>query len=190
MVDRMCMVTRAVQDEAELIRFVRRSDGLVFPDLKRKLPGRGVWVGVNAGLVAEAMKRNLFVKGFGAETKAPEDLVVMIENLLRKEALAGFSLARKAGIAVTGFSKVEAAIGRGVVKLLVHATEAASDGCEKLDRMAVSGPKTTNIFSCDELSLAFGQANVIHAAVNRGGMADKLLEQVRRVERYSALRTS
>ena len=186
----MCIVTRVVQDEAALIRFVRRPDGLVFPDLKRKLPGRGVWVSVNAELVADAVKRNLFTKGFGEAAAAPDDLVPMIENLLRKEALAGFSLTRKAGLAVTGFSKVEVALGRGVVKLLVHAAEAAADGREKLDRMAVSGPKTTNIFTCDELSLAFGQANVIHAAVNRGGMADKLLEQVRRVELFGAKHSS
>ena len=37
--DRMCIVTREVKDEAELIRFVRSPDGMVVPDLARKLPG-------------------------------------------------------------------------------------------------------------------------------------------------------
>ena len=41
--ERLCAVTRAVKPVDELIRFVVGPDGVV-PDLKRKLPGRGLWV--------------------------------------------------------------------------------------------------------------------------------------------------
>ena len=54
--ERMCIVTREVMDEAQLIRFVRGPDGSVVPDLNRKLPGRGVWVGLKRTRVAEAVK--------------------------------------------------------------------------------------------------------------------------------------
>ena len=37
-------------------------DGEVIPDLRQELPGRGVWVGNNRGLVQEAVKRNLFAR--------------------------------------------------------------------------------------------------------------------------------
>ena len=43
----MCIVTRTVKDEADMIRFVRGPDGVVVPDLARKLPGRGVWVSLD-----------------------------------------------------------------------------------------------------------------------------------------------
>ena len=41
---RMCAVTREVRPIGELIRFVVAPTGEVIPDLKRKLPGRGLWV--------------------------------------------------------------------------------------------------------------------------------------------------
>ena len=41
---RRCAVTRALRPKDELIRFVFGPDGAVVPDLKEKLPGRGVWL--------------------------------------------------------------------------------------------------------------------------------------------------
>ena len=41
--ERLCALTRAVKPVDELIRFVVGPDGVV-PDLKRKLPGRGLWI--------------------------------------------------------------------------------------------------------------------------------------------------
>ena len=41
---RMCALTRQVRPIDELIRFVVAPSGEVAPDLKRKLPGRGLWI--------------------------------------------------------------------------------------------------------------------------------------------------
>ena len=41
---RSCALTRARRPKDELIRFVLGPDGAVVPDLKEKLPGRGVWL--------------------------------------------------------------------------------------------------------------------------------------------------
>jgi predicted RNA-binding protein YlxR (DUF448 family) len=94
--DRMCIVTREVRNEAELVRFVRGPDGSVVPDLNRKLPGRGVWVSLNRAKVAEAVKRRSFVRGLG-EAAAGTDLPDQVGGLLRKAALSYISLAKKAG---------------------------------------------------------------------------------------------
>jgi len=40
--ERMCVLTREVRPVADLIRFVVGPDGAAVPDLKSKLPGRGV----------------------------------------------------------------------------------------------------------------------------------------------------
>ena len=61
---RMCAVTREVRPIDELIRFVVSPTGEVVPDLKRKLPGRGLWVSASRRAVAEAVRRNQFGKGF------------------------------------------------------------------------------------------------------------------------------
>jgi predicted RNA-binding protein YlxR (DUF448 family) len=184
--ERMCIVSREVMDEAALIRFVRGPSGEAVPDLARKLPGRGVWVALSRARVAEAAKKNLFSKGFSADTKAAADLPETIGQLLRKAALSYLSLAKKAGEAVAGFGKVEEMLARGRARVLVHAAEASADGTRKLDRMAAPEVIKIGLFHVDELDLAFGRSNVIHAAVAKGGLAEKLLAAVRRIEIYDA----
>jgi predicted RNA-binding protein YlxR (DUF448 family) len=49
--ERFCAVTRTVKPVAEMIRFVAGPAGVV-PDIKRKLPGRGVWISANRALLA------------------------------------------------------------------------------------------------------------------------------------------
>jgi predicted RNA-binding protein YlxR (DUF448 family) len=184
--NRMCIVSRTVKDEAELIRFVRGPDGAAVPDLARKLPGRGVWVSLSAAAVAEASRKNLFSKGFSEATRAEAGLSEVVGGLLRKQATGLLSLARKAGEAVTGFTKVEEMLLRGRAQLLLHAVEAAPDGCRKLDKLLLPGMERSNLLHLDELDLAFGRSNVIHAAVAKGGLAEKLRTALRRIENYEA----
>ena len=184
--ERMCIVTRAVKDEPALLRFVRGPDGSAVPDLARKLPGRGVWVSLNRAVLGEAIRRKLFSKGFGAETTADASLPDLVGRLLRQVCLSYMSLAKKAGDGVTGFMKVEEMLGRERAKLLFHAREAQPDGCRKLDKLAAPGMERVTLFTLDELDLAFGRSNVVHAAVAKGGLAEKLLIAVRRIETYEA----
>lgn len=180
----MCIVTRVVMDEDRLVRFVRSPDGLVVPDLARKLPGRGVWVSAERGKVAEAAAKGLFSRGFKAQSKAPDDLLERLGQLLRQQVVQHLSLARKAGEAVTGFMKVEEALRRGPVRLLFHAAGSGEDGARKLNRLA--GPQTVicGFLPPDDLDLAFGRANVVHAAVADGGLAGRLVLHVVRLARY------
>ncbi len=183
---RMCIVTRECLDESALIRFVRGPAGDAVPDLARKLPGRGVWVSLNRARLAEAVTKRLFSRGFAAETKASSELPDMVATLLRRNALSCLSLAKKAGEAVTGFMKVEDLLSHGKVRILVHAVEAAADGRRKLDKLAGPEVEKISLFHLDELDLAFGRSNVIHAAVAKGGLAQKLLTALRRIEIYEA----
>ena len=186
----MCIVTREVKDEAELIRFVRSPEGVAVPDLARKLPGRGLWVTLERAVLAEAMQRKLFSKGFRAETTMPPDLPDMVAKLLRQQALSLLSLAKKAGEAVSGFMKVEEMLGRRRAKLLFHGTDAAPDGCRKLDKLAEPAVEKIVLFETRELDLAFGRPNVVHAAVAKGGLAEKLSAAVRRIETFEGLVTA
>lgn len=181
--ERMCIVTREVKDEADLIRFVRGPDGAVVPDIERKLPGRGVWVSLSRERVKEAVKRKAFSRGLGEATVDPH-LPDLVASLLRKAALAYLSLAKKAGVLVAGSAKVEKLLAAGEVRLLIHAREAAPGGQSKLDGMARPGTATVRLFASDEMSLALGRPNVIHAAVTGGGIAERLLSAARRAEAY------
>ncbi len=186
---RACALTRARRPREELIRFVLSPEGEIVPDLKERLPGRGIWVTAARDLVADAAKRNVFARGLKAEVKVPQDLAARVDRLLADAALGALAMANKAGEAVFGMAKIEEAIAKGRVMALIHASDAAEDGCRKLDAKfrAVSGPEAPSpirLFTSDELGLASGRANVIHAALIQSGAARKFLAGASRLELY------
>ncbi|MGD9502249.1 MAG: RNA-binding protein [Methyloceanibacter sp.] len=186
---RFCALTRARRPKDELIRFALAPDGTVVPDIKERLPGRGLWLTAAHDVVAAAVKRKVFARSFKTEAKVPQELPATVERLLAEAALSALALANKAGEATFGNAKVEEAIAGGRVLALIHAREAAEDGCRKLDgkaRAAGSGRPVPAIraFGTDDLSLATGRTNVIHAALIQGGAAESVVAAASRLERY------
>src|ERR1700692_2588236 len=133
---RMCAVTRAVRPIGELIRFVVSPQGEVMADLKRKLPGRGLWVSASHRAVAEAVRRNQFSKGFKRDLRVAPTLAADTERLLVQSVIDALAMAAKARQVVSGFSKVEGALEQGHVEELIHASDGAVDGIRKLDAIA------------------------------------------------------
>ena len=190
--ERTCIVSRTARPAAEMIRFVLGRDGEVVPDLKHRLPGRGVWVTARRPVVEEAVRRRLFNRAFKAEVKTPPTLAEDIETALRHDLRQALSLAKKAGAVITGFSKVEAAIAEKPLAALIHATEAAEDGRRKLanglrKRLgdAISGFPVITDLSNDELDLALGRSHVIHAALVAGAGSDGFLMRWLRCRSYA-----
>jgi predicted RNA-binding protein YlxR (DUF448 family) len=172
-----------------LIRFVVGPDGEAVPDLKHKLPGRGVWVTATQAALGEAIKRKVFTRGFKREVRLPPDLVGRTEQLLERAVLDALAIAGKARNIVTGFAKVEAALERDDVVLLVHAAEAAEHGVKKLDATLRRSPQrrpvaVTRILTSAQLDLALGRPNVVHAALITGPSSDTVLARLRRLERF------
>ena len=170
--ERTCIVTRAVLPPARLIRFVADPGGTLVADLKNRLPGRGAWVSARADIVARAVERKAFSRALKREVTVPADLAATIDEALQREARQALSLANKAGAAVTGFAKVEAAIAAGPIAALIHAREASEDGRRKLAGAlrrrlgdTISAVPVVTEFAGQELDLAFGRSNVIHAAL-------------------------
>lgn len=183
---RMCIVSRQSLAEDRLLRFALSPGGEVVPDLARKLPGRGVWVTCSRALVNEAVQKQAFKRGFEGECRAAAELADRVGLQLRSQALSHLMLARKAGEAVAGAAKVEEALQRGPVQVLLHAAEAAEDGCRKLKRLVQPGTVVSRTFSIAEMDLAFGRSNVIHAAVAAGGLGQRLVFHIGRLEEYDA----
>jgi uncharacterized protein len=183
----MCAVTREEASEDDLVRFALSPDGVVVPDLAAKLPGRGVWISCSKATLADAIKRQVFARGFEAEAQVPDGLVELVGGLLRKQAVNQISLARKAGVAVQGFTKVEESLRKGHVRVLLHTQGAGDDGVSKLDRLAGATTIVTNSFRSDEMDLAFGRPNVIHAAIAASGLADRLVVNLQRLANYEGL---
>jgi len=189
--ERTCIASRKRRPVDDLIRFVAAPDGRVVPDLKRNLPGRGVWVSASRQAVADAVKKKAFSRGLKAEVKADGALPDLVETLLVKQASEAVSLANKAGLVVSGFDKVEAAIARGPVHVVIHASDAAADGVRKLsqavkrrfgDRAKVE--MTLRALNFEELGLALGRSHVIHAALLEGPASRLCVARLRTLERY------
>jgi len=187
--ERFCVVTRTAKPEDELIRFVVDPDGTVVPDLKRRLPGRGLWVTGERAVLAQAVARKAFARGFRREVKVPADLVAATERLLERAILDALAMAGKSGLVAAGFAKAEAALMRDRIVGLVHAADAAADGLNKLRGILASRPDAAKIpiiraFGTDQLDLALGRSNVVHAALIAGPANDTTLARWTRLERF------
>ena len=188
---RLCAVTRQQRPVEDLVRFVLGPDDVIVPDLARRLPGRGVWVEARRPTVAAAVRRKVFARSLQRQVAVPEDLAEQVERLMARRLAEAFSLANKAGLLLTGFTKVEDLIAQGRAAVLIHAADAAPDGAGKLSRKlaAVVGPERAQAATVAELTgqqldLAIGRSNVVHAAATEGGAAHRILQEAGRLRRY------
>jgi predicted RNA-binding protein YlxR (DUF448 family) len=179
--------------ETELLRFVLSPTGEVTPDIKRKLPGRGVWIEARRAVIEQAMQRKHFARAFRQAASVPEDLAVLVEKLLHKEALSRLSLANKAGLVLTGYEKIRDAINKGLIGWLLHASDASENGSLKLDRRLTPDLAQTtasfsgvlpSLFTAEELSLALGRGNVVHIGLKRGEAARRFQDALIKAAHY------
>lgn len=189
--ERTCFLTRRKGPVDGMIRFVRAPDRSVVPDLKRNLPGRGMWLSLSRAVVEEAVRKKLFSKAFRKEALAEQSMADLVERLMLKSALDGLSLANKAGQVVTGFSKVEDATMKGEAQAVIEAADAAEDGLRKMGQvlrrageMGQAPKRVLSPFSSDDLGLALGRDHVIHAALLEGPAGRAALEKIERVMHY------
>jgi predicted RNA-binding protein YlxR (DUF448 family) len=185
--ERFCAATGVVRPVSEMIRFVVAPDGTAVADIKRALPGRGIWITASRDALATAIARKVFRRGFKREVKIAPDLVAATERLLEQAALAALAIAHKAGLVAIGFAKAESAIERGQAVALLHAADAAPDGARKLDaagRRAGGPAPVIDLFTSAQLDLALGRANVVHAALLSGREGETFRARTARLERF------
>lgn len=188
---RRCAVTRQELQPEELIRFVADPSGTIVPDLTRKLPGRGVWVKCERAAVEAAVKANAFAKSLKRQVGVPQDLPQRIDTLFLERILKALSLANKAGLVSTGAEKVDKLLGSGKAAALVHGADGTAEGRRKLDAKftAIQRDKGRSApivdwLTIEQLSLAMGRSNVVHAALIQGGATERLLSEAERLRRY------
>ena len=192
--ERRDLVSGEVMPEERLVRFVAGPDGVVVPDVARKLPGRGLWVAATRDAIDQAARKGGFSRAAKAKLSAPADLADQVENLLKIRLLSGLGLARRAGGLILGFEKTAQSIEQGKTAWLVEAADGAPDGRRKIlqsvRRAADSGlqaPRLFGTFSSEELGLALGLGNVIHVALLAGRGADRWTMDVERLSGFRPL---
>ena len=175
-----------------MLRFALAADNSVVPDIRCKLPGRGVWTQLSAQTVRRAVDKRAFSRAFRGPAEAPATLAMDVDGLLERDALQSLSMANKAGLVVAGAFKVDSAIGTGDVAAVIQASDGAPDGAQKrAHALRARFGKTEsilwiNLFSSSQLGLALGKASVVHAALKSGAAASAFVSRAERVRRYRA----
>jgi predicted RNA-binding protein YlxR (DUF448 family) len=189
--ERFCAATGAVRPVSEMIRFVISPDGQPVADLKRRLPGRGLWITATRQALCTAIARKVFGRGFKREVKPAADLIEATERLIEQSALAALAIAHKAGKVAIGFAKAEAALDRDRIGALIHAADAAPDGTRKLAaalrrRVDLDAGKIAviGVLTSAQLDLALGRSNVIHAALLAGRESDTFIARAGLLDRF------
>jgi hypothetical protein len=180
--ERLCVVTRDVKPTAEMIRFVVGPDRAVVPDLKRKLPGRGVWVTASRECLTAAAKRGVFARAFRTDVTVAPELPALIEGLLERALIDALGVARKAGEVVTGFAKVESAAEEAAAVAFLQARDASPEGARQMAAAIRRGYAeeaekipVIRAFTTAQLDLALARPNVVHAALLAGRAADTVM---------------
>jgi predicted RNA-binding protein YlxR (DUF448 family) len=176
----MCILTGEKQRKAELLRFVLGPGNVIVPDLLECLPGRGFWLKSSKKVIYAACKKNIFSRHARTSVTVPEDLVDLVERLLRRRCLEIFGLARRAGQMVGGYEKVRLILLAEKVGVLFMASDVAKDGKNKISNLVVDTP-IINCFSGCELGAAVGRERLAHAVVKPGGFTQKLLSETSRL---------
>jgi hypothetical protein len=193
--ERTCLVTRETKSPDTMVRFVLSPEGVVTPDVNGKLPGRGVWLTATIGTVREAVRRNVFSRGFKTQASTPEDLPEQVDAILTKFVLGQLGMARASGAVITGFAKVDQMIRSNEAWLVLEANDAAADGRGKIAQacranIAMGGepPHIYELFSTDELSNAISArdegSKVVHMALGRAQNARSSVKKIERLATY------
>jgi len=188
---RTCALTRQPKPAEDMVRFVVGPNTEAVPDVKRKLPGRGIWITATRTAIDEAVRRNVFARGFKRDVRVARDLAAQTERLIERAALDALAIAGKTGTVVNGFARVEEALDRDDILALIHAADAAEEGRRKLGTVLhrYTAGKTREIVVIDaftgaQLDLALNRLNVVHAALLAGPGSETFLSRAARLSRF------
>jgi uncharacterized protein len=174
-----------VRPKAELVRFVVAPDGTLVADVAGKLPGRGLWLTARRDILATAVTKRLFARAARQPVIVAGDLADRVEALLAARCRDQIGLARRAGQAVMGYTKVAAALAAGKAGVLVAAADGAADGRAKLKALAPGLPLVEPLTGA-ELGAAFGREHIVHAALAPGRIAQAFVADAARLAGFRA----
>jgi len=198
MSERRCILSGEHAAPDHLVRLALSPDGEVMPDVRAKAPGRGAWLGVSRDELEQALANGKFKGALARAFKTGDiiianDLAARLDVALQQQAMDRLGLEARASNLITGSEKIEVAARRGQVRMLMHAADAAADGCRKLDQAWRVGEEAEGTAQAgqhlpvgrDALSKAIGRENVVHIAVTNSKAAQRLRVMLSRWQSYA-----
>lgn len=141
---------------------------LVF-DAAATLPGRGMWLSARRDVIERSAKRDVFSRAAGRRLVVQGRLADHVVGVLENRIAELLGLARRAGLAVSGFEKVKERLVAGQCALLVEAVDGSRSEQDRLlqhRRASIVRP-----LSATRLGAVFGRERTVHVAVGQGRLA-------------------
>lgn len=162
-----------------MLRFVMGPARELIPDPGGRLPGRGLWLAAQDGVLRKALKQGAFARAARGPVVVPADLGAFVVLALRQRVRDFLGFARRGGEAVAGREAVLEWLRAGRVGLVIQASDGSLAERERLlgrSELPVISPLTG-----EELGVVFGRDRVVHVAVAPGKLAQALRAEVERL---------
>ena len=195
--ERRCVLSGRHGARDELVRLALSPEGAVLPDALARAPGRGGWIRVSKGELAEAVAngklKGALARAFkGAHLAILADLAEMTERALIRAFLDRLGLEMRAGMLILGSDRIASEARMGKVAALYHAADASDDGARKLDQAWRVGEDAEGTglagvrlpLDRAALSVALGRDNVVHLAVADRASAERVAIPLRRLQTF------
>lgn len=195
--ERKCVLTGGHAGRGDLVRLAIGPDGQVAPDPLARAPGRGAWIGVTRAdlekAVANGKLRGALARAFkGAALAVPSDLGERTEAALVRALTDRLGIELRAGNVLLGTEKIAQAARGGAVVWLAHASDAGTDGPNKLAQAWRVGEDAEGtglrgvILPLDRaaLSVALGRDNVVHLALTDAAAAERVAAPLQRLMHF------
>jgi predicted RNA-binding protein YlxR (DUF448 family) len=192
--ERKCVLTGRHDARGELVRLAISPTGDVLPDALARAPGRGAWIGVGeaelAAAIANGKLRGALARAFkGASLSIPADLPERTRAALTRALTDRLGIELRAGNMLLGTEKIAQGARAGAVNWLAHASDAGTDGPNKLAQAWRVGEEAEGtglkgiILPLDRaaLSVALGRDNVVHLALVDAAAAQRVALPLRRL---------
>ncbi len=191
--ERKCVLSGERENASALIRLALGPDNVVAPDIHGKAPGRGAWIGVTGEELAKAQAKGklagVLKRAFKVDhVQLLDDMAGRISTALEKAFLDRLGLEARSGNLILGAEKIDTAARSGQVALLLHASDASTDGSGKRDQSWRVGEDEEGSGKAgiklpvdrDAISAALGRQNAVHVALIDKKAAERVMHHLGR----------
>jgi uncharacterized protein len=191
--ERKCVLSGERENASGLIRLALGPDNIVAPDIHGKAPGRGAWIGVTREELVKAQAKGklagVLKRAFKVDNvQLLDDMGGRISTALEKAFLDRLGLEASSGNLILGAEKIDTAARSGQVALLLHASDASSDGSGKRDQSWRVGEEAEGSGKAgiklpvdrDAISAALGRQNAVHVALIDKKAAERVMHHLGR----------
>lgn len=169
----------------EEVFFAASPDGILIVDINKELPSKHVCIECRFDAINKAVESGIFQDAFGGDLKIPPDFADKILLLLHKKGQGMLSMARKSGLLVFGYEKVNASIKAGDADFILKASDGKSDTKHKTGLNA-GFLRISGVFTSIELGGVIGRGRVVHMAVLKGNikLSEKIAAILTKIENF------